>query len=79
MRFIFSLILSLAAASLAGAVEPALTLPAAQRLAAERSRQLVAQDSAVLASRSQSTARFVVQPSLASHITATAAGPRCLP
>jgi len=56
MRFIFSLILSLAAASLAGAVEPALTLPAAQRLAAERSRQLVAQDSAVLASREMAAA-----------------------
>jgi len=56
MRFIFSLILSLAAASLAGAVEPALTLPEAQRLAAARSRQLVAQDSAALASREMALA-----------------------
>lgn len=56
MHFIFSLLLLLAAASLAGAAEPALTLPAAQRLAAERSRQLVAQNSAVLASREMAAA-----------------------
>jgi len=56
MRFIFSLILSLAAVSLAGAAEPALTLPEAQRLAAARSRQLVAQDSAALASREMALA-----------------------
>ena len=56
MRFIFGLILSLAAASLAGAAEPALTLPEAQRLAAARSRQLVAQDSAALASREMALA-----------------------
>ena len=56
MRYIFGLILSLAAASLAGAAEPALTLPEAQRLAAARSRQLVAQDSAALASREMALA-----------------------
>jgi len=56
MRYIFGLLLSLAAASLAGAAEPALTLPEAQRLAAARSRQLVAQDSAALASREMALA-----------------------
>ena len=56
MRYIFGLILSLAAVSLAGAAEPALTLPEAQRLAAARSRQLVAQDSAALASREMALA-----------------------
>jgi len=56
LRYTFGLILSLAAASLAYAGEPALTLPVAQRLAAERSRQLVAQDSAVLASREMAAA-----------------------
>ena len=50
------LILSLAAAPLACAVEPALTLPEAQRLAAARSRQLVAQDSAALAAREMALA-----------------------
>jgi len=56
LRSTFGLILSLAAATLACAGEPALTLPEAQRLAAERSRQLVAQDSAVLASREMAAA-----------------------
>ena len=56
LRFTFALMLSLAAASLAGAAEPALTLPEAQRLAAARSRQLVAQDSAALASREMALA-----------------------
>jgi outer membrane protein TolC len=56
LRPTFALILSLAAASLACAVEPALTLVEAQRLAAERSRQLVAQDSAALASREMALA-----------------------
>jgi len=56
LRFTFALMLLLAAASLAGAVEPALTLPEAQRLAAARSRQLVAQDSAALASREMALA-----------------------
>jgi outer membrane protein TolC len=51
MRFIFSLLLLLAVASPAGATQPLLTLSEAQRLAAERSRQLAAQDSAVTASR----------------------------
>jgi outer membrane protein TolC len=56
LRSTSSLILSLAAVSLAGAAEPALTLPEAQRLAAARSRQLVAQDSAALASREMALA-----------------------
>ena len=56
LRSTLGLILSLAVASLAVAAEPALTLPEAQRLAAERSRQLVAQDSAVLASREMAQA-----------------------
>ena len=56
LRFTFVLMLLLAAASLAGAAEPALTLPEAQRLAAARSRQLVAQDSAALASREMALA-----------------------
>jgi outer membrane protein TolC len=52
----FSLVLLLAAAPLACAAQSTLTLSEAQRLAAERSRQLVAQDSAVLASREMATA-----------------------
>ena len=56
LRSTFGLMMLLAAASLAGAVEPALTLPEAQRLAAARSRQLVAQDSAALASREMALA-----------------------
>ena len=56
LRYTSGLILSLAAISLACAAESALTLPEAQRLAAERSRQLVAQDSAVLASREMAAA-----------------------
>jgi outer membrane protein TolC len=56
LRYTFGLILSLAAISLTCAADSALTLPEAQRLAAERSRQLVAQDSAVLASREMAAA-----------------------
>ena len=56
LRSTLWLILPLAAASLACAVEPALTLPEAQRLAAARSRQLVAQDSAALAAREMALA-----------------------
>ena len=55
-RATFSLVLLLAVASSACAAQPALTLPEAQRLAAERSRQLVAQDSAVVASREMAAA-----------------------
>ncbi len=53
---ICNMILFLTAVPLAHAAEPALTLPEAQRLAAERSRQLAAQDSAVMASREMAAA-----------------------
>ncbi len=51
MRFIFSLLLLLAVTPPLGAAQPTLTLSEAQRLAADRSRQLAAQDFAVTASR----------------------------
>lgn len=51
-----NLVLLLAAAPLAHATNGTLTLPEAQRLAAERSRQLAAQDSAVTASREMAAA-----------------------
>ena len=49
-HYLLSLLLLVAPAALCAA-EASLSLPEAQRIAAERSRQLVAQDSAVLASR----------------------------
>ena len=55
-RAILSLVLIFAAVPPTGAAELALTLPEAQRLAAERSRQLAAQDSAVAASREMAAA-----------------------
>jgi outer membrane protein TolC len=55
-RATFSLVLLLAVVPPAGAAELALTLPEAQRLAAERSRQLAAQDSTVAASREMAAA-----------------------
>lgn len=55
-RATLGLVLLLAVAPPAGAAQPLLTLPEAQRLAAERSRQLAAQDSAVLASREMAAA-----------------------
>jgi len=55
-RATLGLVLLLAVAPPAGAAQPLLTLPEAQRLAAERSRQLTAQDSAVLASREMAAA-----------------------
>jgi len=51
LRVLCNLVLVLAAVPLAHAAQTTLTLPEAQRLAAERSRQLAAQDSAVSASR----------------------------
>jgi len=56
LHVVSSLVLLLMGASLAHAAGAALTLSEAQRLAAERSRQLVAHDSAVLASREMATA-----------------------
>ncbi len=56
MRFTFSLLLLFAVASPGAAAQSSLTLSEAQRLAAERSRQLVAQDSAVAASREMAAA-----------------------
>jgi outer membrane protein TolC len=56
LRALCTLALIVAAMPLAHAAEPALTLPEAQRLAAERSRQLVAQDSAAAASREMAAA-----------------------
>ena len=49
-RYLFSLFLLVVPAAVCAAGAP-LSLPEAQRIAAERSRQLVAQESAVLASR----------------------------
>ncbi len=56
LRALCSLALIAAAVPLAHAAETSLTLPEAQRLAAERSRQLAAQDSAVAASREMAAA-----------------------
>lgn len=56
LRLTIGLLLSIGAASPACAVESALTLPEAQRLATARSRQLAAQDSAALASREMAAA-----------------------
>jgi outer membrane protein TolC len=56
MRFTFSLLLLLAVASPAVAAQSLLTLSEAQRLAAERSRQLAAQDSVGAASRDMAAA-----------------------
>jgi len=56
LRVLCNLVLVLAAVPLAHAAETTLTLPEAQRLAAERSRQLAAQDSAVAASREMAAA-----------------------
>jgi outer membrane protein TolC len=56
MRLNFSLLLLLAIALPLDAAQPTLTLPEAQRLAAERSRQLAAQDSVVTASREMAAA-----------------------
>lgn len=56
LRAAFSPVLLLAVASFTCAAQSTLTLSEAQRLAAERSRQLVAQDSAVAASREMATA-----------------------
>jgi outer membrane protein TolC len=53
---LFKLVLFAMAVPLAHAAETSLTLPEAQRLAAERSRQLAAQDSAVTASREMAAA-----------------------
>jgi outer membrane protein TolC len=55
-RATFGLVLLLVVTTPAGAAQTTLTLPEAQRLAAERSRQLVAQDSAVTASRDMAAA-----------------------
>jgi outer membrane protein TolC len=55
-RATFGLVLLLAVASPTAAAQTTLTLLEAQRLAAERSRQLVAQDSAVAASREMAAA-----------------------
>jgi outer membrane protein TolC len=55
-RATLGLVLLLGVASLDGAAQTTLTLSEAQRLAAERSRQLVAQDSAVAASREMAAA-----------------------
>jgi outer membrane protein TolC len=54
-RYLFSLLLLVAPAAVYAA-EASLSLAEAQRIAAERSRQLVAQDSAVLASREMAVA-----------------------
>jgi len=56
LRALCNLVLIVVAVPLAHAAEPALTLPEAQRLAAGRSRQLAAQDSAVTASREMAAA-----------------------
>ena len=56
MRPIFVVILLLASAPSAEAGQPVLTLPEAQRLATERSRQIAAQDSATAASREMAVA-----------------------
>jgi outer membrane protein TolC len=56
LRVLCNLVLIVAAVPLAHAADPALTLPEAQRLAAARSRQLAAQDSAVAASREMAAA-----------------------
>ena len=56
LRALCSVALIAVAVPLAHAAETSLTLPEAQRLAAERSRQLVAQDSAVAASREMAAA-----------------------
>ena len=56
LRVLCNLVLVLAAVPLAHATQTTLTLPEAQRLAAERSRQLAAQDSAVSASREMAAA-----------------------
>lgn len=56
LRALCSLVLIVATVPLTHAAEATLTLSEAQRLAAERSRQLVAQDSAVAASREMSAA-----------------------
>jgi outer membrane protein TolC len=56
MRFIFSFLLLFVVGSPAVAAQPLLTLPEAQRLATERSRQLAAQQSAVTVSREMAAA-----------------------
>ncbi len=56
LHVVSSLVLLLMGASFAHAAQPTLTLPEAQRLAAERSRQLAAQDSAGAASRDMAAA-----------------------